>query len=90
MSKKVSYKELTHFWKGTAITRDENGLNEIDLGVKKSTKRLTEKGAEELYKPDSPKNTIKILVEKLEDVKVCYYMDLDEFMKYAKEEVKEG
>lgn len=88
--KKIKFTEVTHQWEGTAIVRTVEGtLQEINLGVAQSDKKLKEVGAKELFK-NLPEGTITTEVKKLTDVTVTYVLDSEEFKKIAKiEEITE-
>lgn len=84
MSEKIKYiktKEVIHQWRGSAVVRISGELKEIDLGIKKSSKRLTDVGAKELF--EKPEGLIAINVEKLDDIEKVYRMKLEDFKKNA-------
>jgi hypothetical protein len=82
--KLIKVTEVTHQWKGTAITRNSEGqLNEVKLGVIGSDKKLKETGAKELFR-NLPTGTITLEVEKLADISITYEVSVEEFKKIAK------
>lgn len=81
--KTIRFTEVTHQWKGTAIVRNNEGkIQEIDLGIAQSDKKLKETGAKELFKV--PENTIAIEVEKLTDISITYELNSEDFKQIAK------
>lgn len=81
--KKIKFTEVTHQWKGTAIVRKDGQLNEVDLGVVGSEKKLKEVGAKDLFK-NLPEGTITVEVKKLSDVEITYEADVEKFKSIAK------
>lgn len=93
MSKQVKMVEVTHQWQGKGILRGDDGvLKEVELGTVSTEKKLKETGVKELFKEGNvPAGLIAIEVIKLDDVKITYVADSDEFKKIAKiEETQEG
>ncbi len=80
--KYVKKKEVVHQWKGSAVVKTKDGqLKEIELGVKKSDKRLTEVGAKELF--EKPEGLIALNATKLDDIVKVYRLPLDKFKELA-------